>query len=74
MDTIKNVAACESQSEEELVGDSQSQDHQKVEAVEELKKEMHATAEEVKKERHCSNIARRRWSEAKIAKTNWTRQ
>ena len=38
-----------------------------MEAVEDVKKEMQAKAEEVKRERHCSSIARRWWGKAKIA-------
>ena len=38
-------------------------------AVEEEKEKMHTADEEVKKERHCSSIARRWWIKAKIAET-----
>ena len=49
------VAAYESQISEEVDEVSQSEDHRRVEAVEEVKKEMRATVEYVKKERHCNN-------------------
>ena len=55
-------------SEGELVDTSRSEDHRKVQAVDEVKKKMHAADEEVKKERHSSCNARRCWSKAKIAR------
>ena len=58
-----------SRNEGQLVEASRSEDHRKVEAVEELKKKMHAAGEEVKKERHSSSIATRWWSKAEIAET-----
>ena len=44
------MAAWGSQSEGELVEASRSEDHRKVEAVEEVKEKVHAADEEVKKE------------------------
>ena len=54
---------------EDLVEASRSEDHQKVEAAEEVKMKMHAAYEVVKKERLCFSIARMWWSKAKNAET-----
>ena len=64
LDTIKNMAAWGSfKIEGELVEPSQSEDDRKMKATEEIEKEN--AGEEVKKEKHCSSIVRRWWSNAK---------